>query len=69
MSCRETEEHHFDDVIQNRAHIPWQASNMVEQATESPAYYQLFSRNHASQEKTETNTDVCSHKVPLHSDY
>ena len=31
--------------------------------------YQLFSRNHASQEKTETNTDVCNHKVPLRSDY
>ena len=69
MSCWETEEHRFDDVIQNRAHIAWQASSMVEQATESPAYYQWFSRNHASQEKTETNTDVCIHKVPLCSDY
>ena len=28
-----------------------------------------FSRNHASQEKTETNTDICIHKVPLRSDY
>ena len=69
MSCRETEEHCFNDVIQNRAHIAWQASSMVKQATKSPAYYQLFSRNHASQEKTKTNTYVCIHKVPLRSDY
>ena len=69
MSCRETEEHRFDDVIQNGAHIAWQASSMVEQATESPAYYHLFPRNHASQKKTETNSDICIHKVPLRSDY
>ena len=37
MSRLETEEHRFDDIIQNRAHIAWQASSMVEQATESPA--------------------------------
>ena len=38
MSCWETEEHNFDEVIQNHAHIAWQAISMVEQATESPAY-------------------------------
>ena len=37
MSRLETEVHRFDDVIQNRANIAWQASSMVEQAIESPA--------------------------------